>query len=212
MDEIQKRAQEVITLLEKQYPHPHTVLTFTTPFELLVAVMLSAQCTDARVNMVTPGLFAKYKSVQDFANASASELDHAIQKINFHANKAKNIQATAKIIVDMFHGEVPKTMEKLITLPGVARKTANVVLYNAFGINEGIAVDTHVIRVAGRLGLTKNTDPKKIEPDLMEIIPKSKWGDITHLLIFHGRNTCTARKPDCKGCVLNHICPSAFTF
>ncbi|MDI6800763.1 MAG: endonuclease III [Thermodesulfovibrionales bacterium] len=203
-----EKAVEVIKRLKKLYPEPKTALNFKTPFELLVSTILSAQTTDAHVNKVTAGLFKKYKSVGDFATASLETLQQDISSINFYRNKAKNIHASAKIIVERFASKVPKTMDELISLPGVARKTANIILFYAYGINEGIAVDTHVRRVAYRLGLTKNEDPVKIEKDLMAVIPREDWGNITHFLIFHGRNTCQAKKPRHSECVLYDICPS----
>ncbi len=199
---------EVIKRLKKEFPVIKTALDFNTPFELLAATILSAQTTDAHVNKVTGPLFKKYKSIKDYANADLASLEKDLSSINFYRNKSKNIQNTAKIILEKFGGELPKTMEDLTSLPGVARKTANIILFNVYGINEGIAVDTHVRRVAGRLGLTKHDDPVKIEKDLMEITPKKEWGNITHLLIFHGRKTCQAKKPLHQQCVLFDICPS----
>lgn len=199
---------EIIRRLKKEYPVLKSALNFSGPFELLAATILSAQTTDVHVNKVTDTLFKKYKSVKDFANADPATLEKDVSSVNFYRNKARNIRNAAGIIIDKFNGEVPRTMEDLISLPGVARKTANIVLYNVFGITEGIAVDTHVLRLAGRLGLTKNQDPVKIEKDLMEIVPKKEWGNITHLLIFHGRKVCQAKKPMHKDCVLYDICPS----
>jgi endonuclease-3 len=199
---------EIIRKLKKEYPVLKSALNFSSPFELLAATILSAQTTDVHVNKVTETLFKKYKNVNDFANTDSATLEKDVSSVNFYRNKARNIQNAARIIIEKFNGEVPRTMEDLISLPGVARKTANIVLYNVFGIIEGIAVDTHVIRLAGRLGLTKNEDPVKIEKDLMEIVPKKEWGNITHLLIFHGRKICQAKKPIHKDCVLFDICPS----
>ncbi len=199
---------EIIRRLKKEYKGPKTALNFTGPFELLVATILSAQTTDLHVNKVTQALFKKYRSVKDYAEAPLDALKQDIRSINFYNNKAKNIQATAKMIVGEFGSNVPKTMEELLRLPGVARKTANIVLSNAFGINEGIAVDTHVKRLSFRLGLTNNEDPVKIEKDLMEMTPKAEWGNLSHLLIFHGRKICQAKKPDHAACVLFDICPS----
>lgn len=199
---------EIIRKLKKEYPVLKSALNFSSPFELLAATILSAQTTDVHVNKVTETLFKKYKNVNDFANTDSATLEKDVSSVNFYRNKARNIQNAARIIIEKFNGEVPRTMEDLISLPGVARKTANIVLYNVFGIIEGIAVDTHVIRLAGRLGLTKNEDPVKIEKDLMEIVPKKEWGNITHLLIFHGRKICQAKKPMHKDCVLFDICPS----
>lgn len=199
---------EIIRKLKKEYPVLKSALNFSSPFELLAATILSAQTTDVHVNKVTETLFKKYKNVNDFANTDPATLEKDVSSVNFYRNKARNIQNAARIIIEKFNGEVPRTMEDLISLPGVARKTANIVLYNVFGIIEGIAVDTHVIRLAGRLGLTKNEDPVKIEKDLMEIVPKKEWGNITHLLILHGRKICQAKKPMHKDCVLFDICPS----
>ena len=199
---------EIIRKLKKEYPVLKSALNFSSPFELLAATILSAQTTDVHVNKVTETLFKKYKNVNDFANTDSATLEKDVSSVNFYRNKARNIQNAARIIIEKFNGEVPRTMEDLISLPGVARKTANIVLYNVFGIIEGIAVDTHVIRLAGRLGLTKNEDPVKIEKDLMEVVPKKEWGNITHLLIFHGRKICQAKKPIHKDCVLFDICPS----
>lgn len=199
---------EIIKRLKKEYPKPATALRFKSPFELLVATVLSAQTTDVHVNKVTESLFKKYKTVRDYAEVPLETLRKDLSSINFYNNKAKNIQASAKTIMDKFQSKVPKTMEELITLPGVARKTANIVLSNAYGINEGIAVDTHVKRLAFRLGLTKSDDPVKIEKDLMAITPKGDWGTLSHLLIFHGRNICQAKKPRHIECVLYDLCPS----
>jgi endonuclease-3 len=205
---LKEKTLEILKRLEKEYPEPKTALNFRTPFELLVATVLSAQTTDALVNRVTANLFKKYGSVKDYADASSEALQEDISSVNFYKTKAKNIQATAKMIVEKFHSKVPKTMDELTSLPGVARKTANIILSNAFGINEGIAVDTHVKRVAYRLGITKNEDPVKVEQDLISITPKEEWRDISHLLIFHGRKVCQAKKPKHHECVLYDICPS----
>jgi endonuclease-3 len=204
----QDKLLEILKRLNKAYPKPETALNFSDPFQLLVATILSAQTTDVLVNKVTENLFRKYRTVKDYADASLETLQKDTGSVNFYKTKAKNIQAGAKIIVAQFNSQVPKTMNELTSLPGVARKTANIVLSNAFGIHEGIAVDTHVKRLSYRLGLTKNTDPVKIEKDLMAITPKKEWGNISHLLIFHGREICQARKPDHQECVLNNICPS----
>jgi endonuclease III len=204
-----KKIAEIIKRLKKEYPGtPQTVLRFSTPFELLVATILSAQTTDVLVNKVTTEIFKKYRSVQDVANAAPEKFAQDIRSVNFFNNKAKNINKTAKMIIEKFGGEVPRTMEELVSLPGVARKTANIVLSSAFGINEGIAVDTHVKRLAYRLGLTKYDDPVKIEQDLIAITPKKEWGHLSHLLIFHGRKVCQAKKPDHAICVLFDLCPS----
>ncbi len=206
--DIKEKVSEIIKRLKKEYPEPKTALRFKTPFELLVATILSAQTTDVHVNKVTEWLFKKYKSVKDYADVPLATFQKDISSINFYRNKAKSIQASAKMIIERFNSEVPKTMDELLKLPGVARKTANIILSNAYGINEGIAVDTHVKRLADRLGLTKNEDPVRIEKDLMEITPREEWGNIAHLLIFHGRNICQAKKPHHKECVLYNICPS----
>ena len=203
-----KKLFEIINRLKKEYPEPKIALNYRNPFELLVATMLSAQTTDVHVNKVTEKLFKKYKSLKDYADVPLDTLKKDINSINFYNNKAKNIQASANLIIEKFNSKVPKTMEELISLPGVARKTANIILSNAYGINEGIAVDTHVKRLAYRLRLTKHEDPVKIEKDLMAITPKEDWGNISHLLIFHGRKICQAKKPNHKECVLFDICPS----
>jgi endonuclease-3 len=206
------RASTIIRLLEKEYPQAKIALKYRNPLELLVATILSAQCTDERVNQVTERLFKKYRNAEDFAKADLDELELDIKPTGFFRNKSKNIRQTSNILVDRFNSQVPRTMEELVQLPGVARKTANIVLQNAYGVIDGIAVDTHVRRLSKRLGLTENEDPNKIEKDLMEIIPKNEWMRITDLLIFLGRNVCVAKKPKCGVCVLNKICPSAFTF
>ena len=203
-----EKVLEVLRRLKREYPDPVTALNFQAPFELLVATMLSAQTTDVHVNKVTGGLFKRYRSIKDYADAPAEVFQKEVSSINFYKTKAKNIRNAAKMIIERFHSEVPKTMEELISLPGVARKTANIVLSNAYGLHEGIAVDTHVKRVAFRLGITKNEDPVKVEKDLMAITPKKDWGNLSHLLIFHGRKICQARKPRHQECVLYDICPS----
>jgi endonuclease III len=200
---------EILKRLKKEYTGtPQTVLRFSTPFELLVATILSAQTTDVLVNKVTEGLFKKYRSVPDFAGTTPERLAQDIRSVNFFNNKAKSIVKAAKVLIEKFGGDVPRTMEELVTLPGVARKTANIVLSSAFGVNEGIAVDTHVKRLAFRLGLTKHEDPVKIEQDLLAVTPQKEWGNLAHLLIFHGRKVCQAKKPDHAACVLFNICPS----
>ncbi len=203
-----KKLLEIIKRLKKEYSDPKIALNYRNPFELLVATMLSAQATDVHVNKVTETLFKKYKSAKDYADVPIDRLKKDISSINFYNNKAKNIQASAKMIIEKFNSKVPKTMEELVMLPGVARKTANIILSNAYGINEGIAVDTHVKRLTYRLGLTKFEDPVKIEKDLMAITPKKDWSNISHLLIFHGRKICQAKKPNHKECALYDICPS----
>jgi endonuclease-3 len=206
------KAQKIIPLLEKEFADAKIALGHANPLELLVATILSAQCTDERVNIVTKTLFKKYRRVEDYAEADLKELEQDIRSTGFYHNKAKNIKNCCKLLIEKHNGQVPKTMEELLELPGVARKTANIVLQNAFGIVEGIAVDTHVSRVSQRLGLTENKDPEKIERDLMEIVPKEKWARISDLLIFLGRYVCEAKKPKCEECVLSRLCPSAFSF
>jgi endonuclease-3 len=203
------RAHEVMQRLDPLYAGMTTGLSYSTPLELLVATILSAQCTDERVNMVTPTLFALYPTAQAYADASLDALQEIIHSCGFYRNKAKNIQATAQILVERYGGHVPSTMEELVTLPGVARKTANVVLAHSFGRNEGIAVDTHVQRLAARLGLSEAKEPEKIERDLMNLLDAEQWGRISDLLIWHGRRVCSARSPRCEACVLADICPSA---
>jgi endonuclease-3 len=209
--EPKQRVEKIIELIEKQYPNAKTALNFTNPLEILLATILSAQTTDVTVNIVTKNLFKKYRTAEDYVNADIVELEQVIHSTGFYHNKAKNLQKCCQLLVEKFHSQVPKTMEELLELPGVARKTANIVLYNAFGITEGIAVDTHVTRLSQRLGLTQQKDQNKIEQDLMQITPKENWMPLTDLLIFHGRNVCKAKKPNCEVCVLNKICPSAFT-
>ena len=205
---LKEKTFEVIKRLRKEYPEPKSALNFRSPLELLVATVLSAQTTDTLVNKVTENLFKKYKTVRDYADASVEALQKDISSVNFYKTKAKNIQACAQIIAERFNTKVPKTMDELTSLPGIARKTANIILSNAFGIDEGIAVDTHVKRVSYRLGLTKNENPVKIEQDLIVITPKEEWRNISHLLIFHGRKICQAKKPRHQECVLYDICPS----
>jgi len=210
--EPKQRVAKVIELLEREYPNAKTALHYSNPLEMLVATMLSAQTTDEQVNIVTKNLFKKYREPSDYANVDLRELEQDIRSTGFYHNKARNLQKTAQMLVEKYHSQVPKTMEELLELPGVARKTANIVLYNSFGIVAGIAVDTHVNRVSQRLGLTENDDSPKIEQDLMRITSKDKWMELTDLLIFHGRQVCIARKPKCDTCVLNKICPCAFAF
>ncbi|CAG0959665.1 MAG: endonuclease III [Candidatus Methanoperedens sp.] len=202
---------EMITLLKKEYPGVKIALHYSDPLELLIATILSAQCTDKQVNEVTKNLFKKYRTLQDYIKTPQEELEKDIYSTGFYRNKAKNIKELSKLLVNEFDSKVPDTMEALLTLPGVARKTANIVLSGAFGKIDGIAVDTHVKRIAFRLGLTANTNPEKIEKDLMKIIPKNDWDIFTLLLIHHGRKVCNARKPLCGECVLNKLCKSAFT-
>lgn len=207
-----ERVKEIAALLKKHYLKAKVALNYSTPFELFVATILSAQCTDARVNEVTKTLFKKYTKPEDYVKISQDELEKDIYSTGFYRNKAKNIKKLSEILVEKYSSKVPDTMEDLLTLPGVARKTANIVLAGAFGKNEGIAVDTHVRRVAARLVLTTNTDPDKIEQDLMKIIPRSEWDSFALRLIQHGREICVAKKPKCEICFLNKVCPSAFTF
>ena len=202
-------ASEVTARLKAEYPDARTELDWSNPLELLVATILSAQTTDVQVNRVTEDLFVKYRSAEDYADAAPEDLAEDIRPTGFYRNKARSLQGMARALVEEHEGEVPSTMTELVTLPGVGRKTANVVLGNAFGANEGIVVDTHVRRVSGRLGLTRNQDPVKIEQDLMGSVPEEDWTIFSHLLILHGRRTCKARKPDCPNCILNDICPSA---
>lgn len=208
--DLKGKVLEIIELLEKEHPDAKIALHYTTPLELLVATILSAQCTDERVNMVTKKLFKKYRTPKDYANVDLEEFEQDIRSISFYRSKAKNIKRCCQILVEKFNSEVPRTMKGLLELPGVARKTANIVLSNAYDVIEGIVVDTHVRRVSKRLGLTKHDKADKVEKDLMEIVPKDKWKRVADLLIFHGRRVCNARKPKCEDCVLNHLCPSAF--
>ncbi|MBI4335718.1 MAG: endonuclease III [Candidatus Omnitrophica bacterium] len=203
-----KVAGKIIGLLKKEYPRAKTTLVFQTPMQMLVSTILSAQCTDERVNKVTATLFEKYRTPRDFARADQGVFEREIRSTGFYRNKAKNIINSGRMIVEKFVGKVPDTMEELLELPGVARKTANVVLHNAFGKVEGIVVDTHVRRLSQRLGFTKNTDPEKIEKDLMGLLPRGEWGAASYLLIDHGRKVCHARKPDHAACVVRGLCPS----
>ena len=203
-----RHAAEIIKRLKRAYPDAHCALIHTTPFELLIATILSAQCTDVRVNIVTAELFRKYRGPADYLKVPQRDLEKDIHSTGFFRNKAKNIQAACKRIIEEYNGEVPRTMDELLTLGGVARKTANVVLGNAFGIASGVVVDTHVSRLSQRLGLTQNKTPEKIERDLQELIPKKHWVMFPHWMIFHGRQICIARKPKCGECALAEICPS----
>lgn len=207
-----RRVREIIRLLRKHYPESRTALEFRTPFEILVATILAAQCTDERVNKVTPGLFQKYPTPAHFARANRGRLEQEIRSTGFFRNKAKNIIGASKMIVEEFGGAVPDSMDELVRLPGVARKTANIVLSSGFGKAEGIAVDTHARRLSQRLGLSRESDPVKIERDLMAIIPKRDWLDFNYMLVAHGRAICQARKPKCPECPLRKICPSARVF
>ena len=209
MKQQNRSINEIIILLQNEYPNAKTALLFSNPWELLVSTILSAQCTDAVVNQITPALFARFRTPREYVEADIEELERLIHSCGFYRNKAKNIQGAARKIRDNFGEKVPSTMDELITLPGVARKTANVVLYNAFGVIEGIAVDTHVKRLSNLLALSFEHNPDRIEKDLMAIIPHEQWGNITHLLIEHGRKICIARRPRCNQCVLVKLCPSA---
>jgi endonuclease III len=205
-----EQVEAIIAELRRLYPDAKCSLDFSTPLQLLIATQLAAQCTDERVNMVTKDLFRKYRSVEDFATVSQEELEQDIKSTGFYRNKAKNIRAACQRIITDFGGEVPHTMKDLLSLPGVARKTANVVLGNAFGIVEGYIVDTHNMRLSRRFGWTTSEDPVKIEQALMRIIPQKDWLDLSHFLIYHGRAVCAARKPLCEQCTLAKLCPSAF--
>jgi endonuclease-3 len=205
-------AAEASPRLAERYAGLQISLGHANPLELVVATILSAQCTDERVNLVTPALFARYPTASDYAEADEAELQELIRSTGFFRNKAKNIQGMARRLVESFDGEVPRTMEELLTLPGVARKTANVVLSNAFDVHVGVVVDTHVKRVSHRLGLTNETQPVKVERDLMKVLPPDEWRPFSWRLILHGRATCTARRPDCDRCILAELCPSAGTF
>lgn len=201
---------EVLSRLKEEYPDADTELRWETPLDLLVATMLSAQSTDVRVNGVTSRLFERYRTAEDYAQADPGALEEEIRPVGFFRNKARSLIAMGRMLVEEHGGEVPRTMEELVRLPGVGRKTANVVLGNAFSINEGVVVDTHVRRLSNRLGLSGEKDPEKIERDLMPLVPEGERALFSHLLIFHGRRVCKARRPDCPNCVLNDICPSAF--
>ena len=205
-----ERAEQVVQQLKQVYPEAHCELTFSNPLELLVATILSAQCTDKRVNIVTETLFKHFKTAADYAEVAQEELEEFIHSTGFYRNKAKNIRAMGADLVIRYGGKVPAEMEALISLAGVGRKTANVVLGNAFGINEGVVVDTHVSRLAQRLGLTKETHPEKIEEDLMDLSPHPDWANFSHWLIWHGRRRCYARNPDCTECEIQALCPKAF--
>ncbi|WP_456430965.1 endonuclease III [Thermosulfuriphilus sp.] len=207
-----KRLEKVLDILKKTYPKAKIALKFSNPLELLVATVLSAQCTDERVNQVTRELFKKYPTVSAYVEAPLEELEQDIKPTGFYRNKARNIKEAARIILQDFGGQVPRTMEEMLRLPGVARKTANIVLANAYGVVEGIPVDTHVRRVSQRLGFTKEKDPNKIEKDLMAIIPREDWARIPYIFIDHGRKVCKARKPRCQDCPVKDLCPSAREF
>jgi endonuclease-3 len=204
---LKKKAQAIIRILRREYGGAKIALHYKGPLQLLISIILSAQCTDKRVNMVTPALFRKYRNAMDFANAGINDLQECIRSTGFYRNKAANIKKACRMILDEFRGRVPDTMEGILRLPGVARKTANIVLGNAYGVVEGIAVDTHVMRLSQRLGLSPNSKPEKIERDLMEIIPKREWLNVTYLLIEHGRAVCKAPVPFCSKCPLSGLCP-----
>jgi len=203
------RTEQIIKLLKRAHPDAHCALNHSNAFELLVATILSAQCTDERVNIVTANLFRKYRKPEDYLKVPETELQQDIRTTGFFRNKTRNIQGACKVLVEELHGEVPKTMEELLKLPGVARKTANVVLGVAYGIAAGIVVDTHVTRLSNRLGLTKQKDAVKIENDLIDLVPKKDWIIFSHLLIFHGRRICKARRPLCEECAVEKLCPSS---
>jgi endonuclease-3 len=201
------RARKIVAALKKAYPHAKCSLNYQNPLQLLIATMLSAQCTDAKVNSITPRLFAKYKTAKDFAQADIRELESMIFSAGFYKNKAKNIKAACKIIAEKHNGKVPKTMEEMVKLPGVGRKTANIVLGNAYGVIEGVPVDTHAIRISRLLGWTKNSSQEKIEKDLMALLPRKDWLKISDLFVHHGRAVCIARRPKCFKCPIEKYCP-----
>ncbi|MGI9627636.1 MAG: endonuclease III [Longimicrobiales bacterium] len=205
----QERATEIHRLLALEYPDAHCALDYRTPFELAVATILSAQCTDVRVNMVTPHLFKKYPTPKALAAAEQSELEEVVRSTGFFRNKAKSLIGMATALVEEHNSEIPRTIKELSALPGIGRKTANVVLGNAFGIDEGVVVDTHVKRLSGRMRLTRETTPEKVERDLMALFPSEVWTMLAHLLIYHGRQVCAARKPRCNQCTVSHLCPSS---
>ena len=201
------RTAKIIAGLKRAYPDAHCELNYSNPLQLLIATILSAQCTDKRVNLVTAELFKKYRSAADYAKASLPDLEREIQSTGFFRNKARSITTCCQALVEKHGGEVPRTMESLVELGGVGRKTANVVLGNAFNVNEGVVVDTHVNRLSQRLGLTRHADPLKVEQDLVQLVPRSEWTLFSHLLIWHGRRRCYARNPDCAGCEIRILCP-----
>lgn len=203
------RVREIISGLRKAYPDAHCELEHSSPLQLLIATILSAQCTDKQVNLATPALFRKYRSAADYAQAPVAALEQDIRRLGFFRNKARSIRACCQTLVEKHRGKVPRTMAELVELGGVGRKTANVVLGNAFGLSEGVVVDTHVMRLSQRLGLTKQTQPERIERDLMPLVPRTQWTLFSHWLIWHGRRRCSARKPDCAGCEIRRFCPSA---
>lgn len=202
-----ERAEKICAVLQRTYPNAHCELNFSNPLQLLIATILSAQCTDKRVNIVTAGLFKKYRNARDFADAPLADIEEAVKTTGFFRNKAKNIKACCATLVEKFNGEVPRTMDELYSLAGVGRKTANVVLGNAFDINVGVVVDTHVTRLSNRLGLVKGTDAVKLEQELMELVSQEDWTLFSHWLIWHGRRRCFARSPDCANCEIKELCP-----
>ena len=201
-----KDAEKIIEILNKTYPDAKCSLNFTTPFEMLIAVILSAQCTDERVNKTTPAIFEKYNTPEDFANMDIKLLEELIHPCGFYKNKAKSIKNTSKILIEKYNSKVPETMEELMNLPGVGRKTANVIMLEAFNNPQGIAVDTHCKRLANRIGFSNKSDPEKIEQDLLKLIPKKYYKDANHILIWHGRNVCSARHPECNKCSIKNFC------
>ncbi len=205
---LKNKVKQIITILSEKYPEPKCALEHMTPWELLVATILSAQCTDKRVNMITPALFKKFPTIESFAKADIKELEKDIHSAGFYHNKAKNIINCATELLNQYNGVLPQSIDELTKLPGVGRKTANVLLGNAFGKNEGIVVDTHVSRLSQKIGLTQNSDPEKIEKDLMKIVEKKYWTDFSHWLILHGRETCVARRPKCENCIISAQCDS----
>lgn len=204
-----KQSKELVELLKQAYPEATCSLDFSTPFELVIAVMLSAQCTDERVNKTTPKLFSRCKTIQDFADIDITELEEIIHPCGFYKNKAKNVKLCAKQVIENFGGEVPNTMEELTTLAGIGRKSANVIMLEVFGIAQGIAVDTHAKRISNLTGLSKEKEPAKIEQDLLKLFPNEYLKDINHLFVWHGRNTCIARSPKCNNCAISHLCNHA---
>ena len=209
-ESLQTRAQSIYKILHKTYPDAKCSLNYSNPLQLLIATVLSAQCTDDRVNKVTPELFKKYPNTQSFSKADINELEQDIRSTGFYRNKAKNIKSACQMLVEKYKGKIPNTMEELLELPGVARKTANVVLGNAFGIADGVVVDTHVNRLSHRMGLSKQKTPEKIEQDLMKLFEQDQWVNLAHLFIYHGRKICTARKAECGLCPVEKHCPKLF--
>ncbi|MEO8436639.1 MAG: endonuclease III [Pyrinomonadaceae bacterium] len=209
LEELKQKTRKIIRLLKREYPNAECSLVHSNPFELLIATILSAQCTDERVNIVTADLFRKYRKPEDYLQVADTELQEDVRSTGFFRNKSKSIQGASRMLIDKYKGRVPQTMEELLELPGVARKTANVVLGNAYGISAGVVVDTHVSRLSQRLGLTRNTQPEKIELDLIALVPRKDWIQFPHLMIAHGRKVCKARRPLCELCVVEELCPSS---